>query len=81
MGLLVALLVNKNSSMYAQAIIMVIAEAIMVFGYFLFECLIYGYEAARVVIITNIMQGAIGVVFGCLLVKYIANKIDLFQKQ
>ncbi len=80
MGLLAALCLRKDSHVFTQVIVMTIAEAIMVFGYFLFECLIYTYEAASAVIITNIMQGLVGVVFGVLLVKYVANRISLFDK-
>lgn len=80
MGLIATVCLNKNSSIMIQTIIMAIAEIVMVIGYFLFECLIYNFEAASAVIITNVMQGVIGVVFGVLLVKYVANKIRLFEK-
>lgn len=79
MGLLAALCLNKNSSLPTQIIVMTLAEAVMVLGYFLFECAIYDYPAAAAVIITNVMQGIIGIVFGTLLTKYVANKIDIFK--
>jgi uncharacterized membrane protein len=78
MGLLAAFCLNKNSSIATQIIVMSLAEVIMVLGYFLFESVIYGAAAAAAVIVTNVMQGIIGVVFGVLLVKYIAGKINLF---
>ena len=79
MGLLAALCLNKQSSQATQIIVMVLAEALMVLGYFLFECMVYDYAAAIAVVITNVMQGLIGTVFGILLVKYVANKIELFK--
>ncbi|MBQ3180367.1 MAG: ECF transporter S component [Firmicutes bacterium] len=79
MGLIAAFCLNKQSSLPTQIIVMVLAEVLMVLGYFLFECLIYDYAAASAVIITNAMQGIIGVVFGTLLIKYVANKIELFK--
>ncbi len=79
MGLIAAFCLNKNSSLPTQIIVMTLAEAVMVLGYFLFETLIYDYAAAAAVIITNAMQGFIGIVFGVLLVKYVANKIELFK--
>lgn len=79
MGLLAAVCLNKQSSPATQIVVMVLAEALMVLGYFLFECMIYDYAAAIAVVITNVMQGLIGIVFGLLLVKYVANKIELFK--
>ena len=79
MGLLAALCLNKQSSPATQIVVMVLAEALMVLGYFLFECMIYDHAAAIAVVITNVMQGLIGTVFGILLVKYVANKIELFK--
>ena len=79
MGLLAAVCLNKQSSPATQIVVMVLAEALMVRGYFLFECMIYDYAAAIAVVITNVMQGLIGIVFGLLLVKYVANKIELFK--
>ncbi len=54
----------------------VLAELVMVFGYFLFEGLLYGgFPVAAVNIPFNGVQGAVGLVAGVLLTK-IAEKIN-----
>ena len=50
-----------------------IAEAVMVLGYFLFESLLYGFAASAVNIPANAIQGAAGLVLGMLLIKMLKN--------
>jgi uncharacterized membrane protein len=50
-------------------------EALMVVGYFLFEWVIYGFETASVAIVFNTVQGAVGMVVGCVLVSFFKNRL------
>lgn len=45
------------------------AEFVMVFGYYLFEVCLYGWEAPLVNIPVNAVQGAAGLLMGILLIK------------
>ena len=53
---------------WLQLCVLVAAEAVMVLGYFLAECLLYGAAAAAGAVLPNIVQGIGGVVFGALLI-------------
>ena len=51
------------------------AEAIMVFGYFVFEgVFIYNFGTAAVALIANALQGAVGIVTAALLKEFIDRK-------
>lgn len=66
---LVAYLGLKNESpFWLQLCVLAAAEAVMVLGYFLAECLLYGAAAAAGAVLPNIVQGIGGVVFGALLI-------------
>lgn len=56
----------------------IIAEAVMVSGYFLFEGLLYGFVPSAVNIPLNGIQGAVGLILGCILIK-IFEKIKLIK--
>lgn len=47
----------------------VLAECLMVLGYFAFECLIYGVSAAVVGVPMNAIQGTVGLVLGIVLIQ------------
>ena len=46
----------------------VLAEAVMVLGYFVFECFTSGAPAAAAAILPNVVQGVAGVVLGLICV-------------
>lgn len=64
MALLVWLFVksNKNINMIICAISGVVAEIVMVLGYFLYETIIYGKETALVSVPYNLLQGGLSLV-------------------
>lgn len=45
----------------------IIAELVMIMGYYIFEGFMYGFSAALINIPANIAQGMAGIVFGCML--------------
>jgi uncharacterized membrane protein len=68
------LLVKKMNSIVARIIGGVLAELVMVLGYFLFEGILYGFAPSLVNIPANAVQGVAGIVIGVLL-------ITLLEKQ
>lgn len=63
-------LINKKSpSLPCRLIGCVIAEIIMVIGYFLFESILYGFEPSIINIPANAVQGIFGLIIGSLLIK------------
>lgn len=67
------LLKRKMKAFVSQICLGAIAEVIMVLGYYVFEGFIYGFIPAAVNIIPNAVQGAVGLVFGTLLVGALAK--------
>ena len=66
---LVAYLGLKNKRpLWLQLCVLIAAEGVMVLGYFLAECLLYGAAAAAGAVLPNVVQGIGGVVFGALLI-------------
>ena len=63
----------------AQMIGGVLAEIVMVGGYFLFEGLLYGFTPSLVNIPANLVQGVAGFIFGVLLIK-IVEKLPINMK-
>lgn len=55
----------------------IIAECIMIFGYYAFEGILYGFIPALVSIPVNALQGIVGLILGLLLVK-VFNKAKIF---
>ena len=53
------------------------SELIMVFGYFLFEWLLYGIGAALVAAAFNLVQAASGIILGVILIKVISKNKSL----
>lgn len=63
-------LMNKRlGRLPSQIIGAVLAEIVMVFGYFVFEGFMYGFVPSAVNIPANAVQGAAGLVLGIILVK------------
>ena len=70
------ILQNKIGNMPSRIISGVVAEVIMVLGYFLFEGFLYGFIPSVVNIPANAIQGVAGLVIGIILVKvFEKNKI------
>lgn len=63
-------LMNKRlGRLPSQTIGAVLAEIVMVFGYFVFEGFMYGFVPSAVNIPANAVQGAAGLILGIILVK------------
>ena len=54
----------KKGSWVSAVVAFVLAEAVMVLGYFVFECFTSGAPAAAAAILPNVVQGVAGVVLG-----------------
>lgn len=57
-----------NKPFWLEWIVLVAAEAVMVLGYFLVECFLYGTAAAAGAVLPNVVQGVSGVVIGAVLI-------------
>ncbi|MBO7208954.1 MAG: ECF transporter S component [Clostridia bacterium] len=67
---------NKIGNLTSRIISAVVAEVIMVLGYFVFEGFLYGFAPSVVNIPANAMQGLAGIIIGTTLVKiFEKNKI------
>lgn len=75
MGLMVYKFTNQALPILIAA--MTAAEVLMIAGYYGYEAILYGAEAALVSVPFNVIQGIVGVVFGVLLVKNLASKVNL----
>ncbi len=73
MALLSCILFKKvflnSNKIFSRIISGLIAEIVMVGGYFLFEGLLYGFMTAAVNIPANAIQGTAGIILGLLLVE------------
>lgn len=58
----------KKGSWVSAVVAFVLAEAVMVLGYFIFECFTSGAPAAAAAILPNVVQGVAGVVLGLICV-------------
>lgn len=58
-----------TKNILAKAVAGVLAEAVMVFGYFVFEGFLYGFAPSAVNIPANAIQGLFGVLVGVSLIK------------
>ena len=73
------LLHNKIGNLPSRIIAGVLAEAIMILGYFVFEGFLYGFGASVVNIPANGVQGVAGLILGCVLVKVFEKSKISFQ--
>lgn len=60
---------NKVTNISARIVSGIVAELIMVFGYYVFEGFLYGFGASLVNIPVNAVQGVAGLIIGTILVK------------
>lgn len=79
-----AALNKKLASLPSRIISGVLAEIVMVLGYFVFEGFMYGFAPSVVNIPSNCVQGVAGLILGTLLVKIfektIVKKFKIFDK-
>jgi uncharacterized membrane protein len=72
MALAAALILKKlkesNSKGVLKIIPAVVAEIIMVLGYFVYEGFLYGFGPSAVNIIPNLLQGVVGIIIGLTLI-------------
>lgn len=72
------LLRKKVNALPSQIISGIVAEIFMVAGYFVFEGFLYGFAPSAVNILPNGVQGAAGLILGCVLIRvFEKNKIVL----
>ena len=67
MGALTGWALLKHKGIVSRIVAFVAAELIMLAGYFIFECFMYGVTAAKGAIIPNLIQAGGGIVIGFLL--------------
>lgn len=60
---------NKVTNISARIVSGIVAELIMVFGYYVFEGFLYGFGASLVNIPANAVQGIAGLIIGTILIK------------
>ena len=60
---------KKAGGLFPRILSGVAAEVFMILGYFVFEGILYGFEASAVNISMNAMQGAVGLMLGILLTR------------
>ena len=65
---LIAWKLYRKGSWVSAAVAFIVAEAVMVLGYFAFEAVMYGVAAAAAAIRPNVIQGVGGVVLGLICV-------------
>ncbi len=63
------LLHNKAGNLTARITSGILAEAVMVVGYLLFESVLYGFIPSLVNVPANAVQGVFGIVIGTILIK------------
>ena len=67
---------NKISQLLSRIISGIVAEVIMVLGYFVFEGFMYGFIPSMVNVPANAMQGLAGIILGLIIIKVLEkNKI------
>ena len=72
------ILKNKTKNLVARIISGVLAEVIMIMGYFIFEGFLYGFYPSLVNIPAKANQGVAGIVLGTIIIKvFEKNKISL----
>lgn len=78
--LIYGLLFKKIKSLPSRIISAILAEIVMILGYFIFEGVLYGFAPSLVNVPFNGVQGVAGIVIATLLIK-IFEKINLFKTE
>lgn len=79
MGVLVGLLYRRKGgtvSFIVNVVLFILAEIIMVVGYFGYECILYGFSGALAGVPANAIQGCAGIVIGTVFAPFV-KKIRL----
>lgn len=63
------MLSKKTKEEVAEIFSGIVAETLMVIGYYIFEGFMYGFVASAVNILPNVFQGVAGIVLGVILIK------------
>ena len=72
-----AMMHKRLGGLAARVIGGVLAEVVMVMGYFVFEGFLYGFAASALNLVANFVQAAAGLIVGIILVKVLERaKID-----
>ena len=72
------LLSKSNNKFLSRMIPGLLAEVVMVSGYYIFEGFVYGFIAAFINVPANAMQGVAGIVIGTILMKAIEKSTIKF---
>lgn len=73
------LLHNKIGNLPSRIITGIVAEGVMILGYFFFEGFMYGFGPSVVNIPANGVQGIAGLILGCVLIKVFEKSKISFQ--
>lgn len=76
-NLLFKFLKNKLSNIFSRIITAVVAELIMIFGYYIFEGFMYGFIPSLVNMPANIVQAVAGIIVGMMLIKVFEKEVKL----
>lgn len=79
MGLVSGLLLRKKRKFITILLVLLLCEAMMVGGYFIYESFLYGIAGAVPSLIPNALQGLAGIVLGAIMVP-LTRKIPLSNK-
>lgn len=74
------MLIKKINSPVSRIISAVVAELIMIGGYYIFEGFMYGFKASLVNMPANAIQGVTGLILGFALIKILEKTKIPFQK-
>jgi uncharacterized membrane protein len=80
MGLIALKYIKDNYSVGRCVVGYLLAEILMVLGYFLYEIPIYGVKAASASVFFNDVQGVIGIIIGAVAVLTVKNRLDAGRK-
>ena len=72
-------LYRKNNSLLARITSGLVAEIVMVLGYFVFEGCLYGFAPSMVNIPANSVQGIAGLMIGIALMKMFEKNMSVFE--
>ncbi len=71
---IIAFYIAKNNKIIRVIISGVFAEFLMVFGYFAYECFLYGVGTAALGIAPNLLQGVVGLICALVLKAFVDRK-------
>ena len=70
---------KKLGDLSTRIISGIVAEIVMILGYYIFEGFLYGFIAAFINVPANAMQGVAGIVIGTILMKAIEKSTIKFE--